>query len=66
MDIYHEKKKLALSKEQVDAMGLEARFNIEKERLEKKIQREIETQGDICINNVDLPPIIVPPLELES
>ena len=52
MDIYHEKKKLVLSKEQVGAMGLEARFKIEKERLEKKIQREIETQGDIYINNV--------------
>ncbi len=52
MDIDHEKKELVLSKEQVDKMRLEARFNIEKERMENEIKKGIETQGDAYINEV--------------
>lgn len=52
MDIDHKKKKLILSKEQLSTMEQETSFNLEKERLEKKIQGEIEAKGDIYINNV--------------
>jgi tetratricopeptide (TPR) repeat protein len=52
MDINHEKKKLELSKEQVDKMELKARFEKEKERFEKKIQGKIESQGDKYIKNI--------------
>lgn len=52
MDIDHKKKKLIMSKEQIDEVGLKARFSAEKEHMENEIKKEIETQGDIYIKKV--------------
>jgi len=52
MDIDHEKRKLVKSKEQVDKMGLKARFSIEKEHMENEIKKEIKTQGDTYIKKI--------------
>ena len=52
MDIDHEKRKLVKSKEQVDKMGLKARFSIENEHMENEIKKEIKTQGDTYIKKI--------------